>query len=127
MKSVLACVSLSLISACAFATEAAAVSQQPCAEPVVPPVSTSSVGVNRVQKSIEKWNNCVASQATEENKQRDEVVKQKIAHWVDATLQYSGARHAGVVATGRHEHERVTPRIVFDEIAKLKALTNPAL
>jgi uncharacterized lipoprotein YajG len=127
MKSVLVLASLSLFSACAFAAEPADALATACVAPVFPPVSTSNVGAQRVEKRIRKWNDCVASQATEENKLRDVVVKAQARKWIAATLQYVGGRHAGVVTSGRYEHERITPRIAFDEREKLEALSSPAI
>jgi hypothetical protein len=126
MKSVLVLASLTLCSACAFAAEPAAASAEACVAPSFPPVSTSNVGAQRVEKRIRKWNDCVANQATDENKLRDVVVKAQAKKWIAATLQYVGGRHAGVVTSGRYEHERVTPRIAFDEREKLEALSSPA-
>ncbi len=128
MKSLFACVSLSLISACSFAAEpsASADNIESCVAPVLPPVSTSSFGVNRVQKTIVKWNDCVAAQPTEENILRDAEFKVKVAQWVDASLGYIGGRYAGVVANGRRDYERFDTRIAFDEREKFRALSRPA-
>lgn len=124
MKPVLVCASLSLMSAFAFAAEPVAAAAESCAAPVIPPVSTSTVGLQRVQKAIKQWDDCVANQETDENIRLDEEVKAKAKAWLAATIQYSNGQAAGNAVPMRHEFERVEWRLTFAERQRAKASLN---
>jgi hypothetical protein len=106
MKPVLVFASLSLMSMCAFASEPAAATAGQCAAPVIPPVSTSQVGVQRVEKILKQWDDCVLAQSSDENKRLDAEVKAKSRAWMAATIQYSNGQAAGTSILSRVEVDK---------------------
>lgn len=106
MKPVLVFASLSLLSMCAFAADPAAAPAAACAVPVIPAVSTSTVGVQRVDKAIKQWDDCVAKQETDENMRRDDEVKAKANAWLAATIQYSNGQAQGGAVVARVEQDK---------------------
>ncbi len=122
MKSVFACVGLSLVSACAFAAEPTMEASGQCVAPVIPSVSTSTVGALRVARVIDAWKECVAKQDNEETQRLDLDIQAQTKQWLAATVQYSNgnASHNGVI--GRQEYEKYEQRLTFVEREKIKAI-----
>lgn len=89
MKSVFACISLSLLSASVFAAEPAAADGKPCVVPVIPAVSTQLVDYLRVVHDVKAWNACVLGQQSEENLRLHQEVKVQAMAWLAATAKYS--------------------------------------